>query len=248
MIFKRLREEIDSIRARDPAARSGLEVVLCYPGFHVLRFYRLARAAWDLELPLLARMISHIGKLLTGIEIHPGAVIGQRLFIDHGSGVVIGETAVVGDDVTLYHGVTLGGTSLRGGKRHPTLGDGVIVGAGAKILGPITVGAGARIGANAVVLADVSPGATMVGIPARLALSGSRDDRFHAYGVDTDMPDPVLRTVQGLRQEMSRLQHRLEAIEQEKMLRRDEATMPAGSSVGRRRRIGGVETAEGETP
>src|SRR5277367_6405148 len=122
MNFKRLQEEIDSIRARDPAARSGWEVVLCYPGFHVLRFYHLAHALWGAGLTLPARMVSHLGKLLTGIEIHPGAEIGRHLFIDHGSGVVIGETAVVGDDVTLYHGVTLGGTALHGGKRHPTLG------------------------------------------------------------------------------------------------------------------------------
>lgn len=215
MIFKRLREEIDSIRARDPAARSGLEVMLCYPGFHVLRFYHSAHALWRAGLLLPARCVSHIGKLLTGIEIHPAAQIGRRLFIDHGSGVVIGETAVIGDDVTLYHGVTLGGTSLQGGKRHPTLGNHVIVGAGAKILGPITVGDGARIGANAVVLADVPAGVTMVGIPARIVMARGKDDGFHAYGCDTDIPDPVVRTIDMLRGEIAKLVERIDRLEQE---------------------------------
>lgn len=167
MFFKILRSDIDSMMARDPAARSRLEVVLCYPGFHALLIYRLAHGAWRRGFHLLGRWLSHLGRFLTGIEIHPGAEIGERLFIDHGMSVVIGETAVIGNDVTLYQGVTLGGTSLKGGKRHPTLQDNVIVGAGAQILGPITVGEGARIGANAVVLKDVAPGATMVGIPAR---------------------------------------------------------------------------------
>jgi serine O-acetyltransferase len=167
MLFKTLRSDIDSMMARDPAARSRLEVVFCYPGFHAVLIYRLAHGAWRRGFHLLGRWLSHLGRFLTGIEIHPGAEIGQRLFIDHGMAVVIGETAVIGDDVTLYQGVTLGGTSLKGGKRHPTLRDNVIVGAGAQVLGPITVGHGARIGANAVVLKDVPPGATMVGIPAR---------------------------------------------------------------------------------
>jgi serine O-acetyltransferase len=167
MFFKTLRNDIDSMMARDPAARSRLEVILCYPGFHAVLIYRLAHGAWRRGFHLLGRWLSHLGRFLTGIEIHPGAEIGQRLFIDHGMAVVIGETAVIGEDVTLYQGVTLGGTSLKGGKRHPTLQDNVIVGAGAQVLGPITVGTGARIGANAVVLKDVPPNATMVGIPAR---------------------------------------------------------------------------------
>jgi len=217
MDFKRLQEEIESIRARDPAARSTLEVILCYPGFHVLRFYHLAHALWKARLNVPARMLSNLGKLFTGIEIHPGAEIGRNLFIDHGSGVVIGETAIIGDDVTLYHGVTLGGTSLSHGKRHPTLGNGVIVGAGAKILGPITVGDGARIGANAVVLSDVPAGVTMVGIPARIALGRGKDDGFHAYGCDTDVPDPMLRTIESLRHEVVRLLDRIEALEGEKL-------------------------------
>jgi serine O-acetyltransferase len=167
MFFKHLRSDIDSMMARDPAARSRLEVVLCYPGFHALFFYRLGHAAWTGGFLLLGRWLTQVGRWLTGIEIHPGAQIGRRFFIDHGMGVVIGETAVIGDDVTLYQGVTLGGTSLKGGKRHPTLMNKVIVGAGAQVLGPITVGEGARVGANAVVLKDVPTGATMVGIPAR---------------------------------------------------------------------------------
>ena len=170
MFFKTLRSDIDSMMARDPAARSRLEVVLCYPGFHALLVYRLAHGAWRRGFYLIGRWLSHFGRFLTGIEIHPGAEVGERLFIDHGMAVVIGETAVIGNDVTLYQGVTLGGTSLKGGKRHPTLQDNVIVGAGAQVLGPITVGQGARIGANEVVLKDVVTGATMVGIPARPVL------------------------------------------------------------------------------
>ncbi len=216
MIFKRLREEIESIRARDPAARSGLEILLCYPGLHVVMFHRVAHAALKMGLHLPARLISQLGRFLTGIEIHPAATIGRRLFIDHGSGVVIGETAEIGDDVTLYHGVTLGGTSLDVGKRHPTLQDGVIVGAGAKILGPVLVGKNARIGANAVVLADVPAGVTMVGIPARIALAKRKSEGFHAYGCDEDLPDPVLRAVETLRHELNRLQARIDELEAEK--------------------------------
>ena len=229
MIFKRLREEIDSIRARDPAARSGLEILLCYPGLHVVIFHRAAHAAWLARLHLVARLLSQFGRFLTGIEIHPAATIGRRLFIDHGSGVVIGETAEIGDDVTLYHGVTLGGTSLDSGKRHPTLQNGVIVGAGAKILGPVVVGTNARIGANAVVLSDVPAGVTMVGIPARIALAKRKSEGFHAYGCDEDLPDPVLRAVETLRNELNRLQARIDELEAEKW--------PAQ-----------IEAAEGEAP
>ena len=216
MIFKRLREEIDSIRARDPAARSGLEILLCYPGLHVVLFHRAAHAAWRARLHLVARLFSQLGRFLTGIEIHPAATIGRLLFIDHGSGVVIGETAEIGDDVTLYHGVTLGGTSLAEGKRHPTLQDGVIVGAGAKILGPVLVGRDARIGANAVVLSDVPAGVTMVGIPARIAMAKRKSEGFHAYGCDEDLPDPVVRAVETLRGELNRLQARIDELEADK--------------------------------
>ncbi len=175
-MFKRLQEDIASIVERDPAARSFAEVLFCYPGVHALMFYRLSHLLWVNGFKLLGRFVSQIARILTGIEIHPGATIGRRLFIDHGMGVVIGETAVIGDDVTLYHGVTLGGTSLHQGKRHPTLEDGVIVGSGAQILGPHVVGQGARIGANAVVLSDVPNGVTMVGIPARVAMRRLKKD------------------------------------------------------------------------
>src|SRR5476651_1210746 len=167
-MFKRVLQEIDAVFARDPAARTRLEVFLCYPGFHAMLFHRLSHKLWRHNFKLLARCISLFSLFLTGIEIHPGATIGQRFFIDHGMGVVIGETAEIGDDCTLYHGVTLGGTSWNKGKRHPTLGNGVVLGAGAKVLGPLMVGDNAKIGSNAVVVRDVPAGATAVGIPARI--------------------------------------------------------------------------------
>src|ERR1700712_2882588 len=167
MAFMFLREAVQAYRERDPAARSFAEVLLCYPGLHAVLWHKLGHGLWRRGLRLPARFISHIGRWLTGIEIHPAARIGRRLIIDHGMGVVIGETAEVGDDVYLYHQVTLGGTSSQRGKRHPTIGNNVIVGAGAKILGGITVGDGARVGANAVVVQAVAPGETVVGIPAR---------------------------------------------------------------------------------
>ena len=214
--FKRLLDDIDSVIERDPAARSRAEVILCYPGFHAILFYRLANMAWRSKFYLLGRFISNLGKILTGVDIHPGAKIGRRLFIDHATGLVIGETAEVGDDVTLYHGVTLGGISLAKGKRHPTLEDGVIVGAGAQILGPIRVGAGARIGANAVVLSDVATGSTMVGIPARMIMQRDQigDKEFRAYGTPTgDVPDPVARAFDNLRTQISQLTQRIEDLE-----------------------------------
>src|ERR1700704_2339491 len=165
-MLERLKEEIAVVFERDPAARTRWEVITCYPGFHALLFHRLAHRLWDLEFKWLARFVSHLSRWLTGIEIHPGAAIGRRFFIDHGMGVVIGETAEIGDDCTLYHGVTLGGTSWNKGKRHPTLGKGVVVGAGAKILGPILIGDGARVGSNSVVVREVPAGATAVGVPA----------------------------------------------------------------------------------
>jgi len=215
MFFKNLADEIGGIRARDPAARSRLEVVLCYPGFHALLFYRLAHRAWGAGWLVLGRFLSHLGRLLTGIEIHPGARIGRRLFIDHGMGVVIGETAEIGDDVTLYQGVTLGGTSLQKAKRHPTLGNRVIVGAGAQILGPFKVGDGARIGANAVVVNEVPPGVTMVGIPARAAQSRTpTDGAFCAYGLaGHELPDPLARAMNGLLDELTALKARLAELE-----------------------------------
>ncbi len=215
MFFKNLADEITGIMARDPAARSRLEVFFCYPGFHALLFYRLAHGAWRRRWRLLGRFLSHLGRVLTGIEIHPGATIGRRLFIDHGMGVVIGETAEIGDDVTLYQGVTLGGTSLQKTKRHPTLGNRVIVGAGAQILGPFTVGDGARIGANAVVVSEVPPGVTMVGIPARAVQGRAQPEpAFCAYGLaGHELPDPLARAMNGLLDELTTLKARVAELE-----------------------------------
>jgi serine O-acetyltransferase len=218
MLFRNLRDEIDATRARDPAARSRLEVVLCYPGFHALLFHRLAHWLWERGWLLAGRFVSHIGRVLTGIEIHPGARIGKRLFIDHGMGVVIGETAEIGDDCTLYQGVTLGGTSLeRGQKRHPTLGNGVIVSVHAQVLGPFRVGDGARIGAQAVVLSEVPEGATMVGIPAKPVARrrSSNEPRagFQPYALGPEIPDPIARALNGLLDEVTTLRARLSELE-----------------------------------
>ena len=198
-MFERLREDIATALEKDPAARSTLEVLLCYPGVHALALQRVAHALWGSRLYTLARAVSHLARLLTGIEIHPGAKMGRRVFIDHGMGVVIGETAEVGDDCTIYQGVTLGGTSLEPGKRHPTLDRGVVVGAGAKVLGPFTVGAGARIGSNSVLVKAVPPGATAVGIPARVIVEDADQRReaqaakmgFSAYAVTQGGDDPL---------------------------------------------------------
>jgi len=192
------REDIQCIFDRDPAARSRFEVLTCYPGFHARVAHRLTHRLWQMKLRWLARFLSHIARWFTGIEIHPGATIGRRFFIDHGMGVVIGETAEIGDDVTLYHGVTLGGTSWKEGKRHPTLGNGVVVGAGAKILGPIHVGTNAKIGSNAVVVKQVPAGATAVGIPARILDEARKTEGFYAYGVGNDQNDPVSKAIHGL--------------------------------------------------
>jgi len=204
-MFARLREEIGVVFDRDPAARNTWEVITCYPGFHAMLFHRFAHRLWNAGflwkpgLKWLARLVSHLSRWLTGIEIHPGATIGRRFFIDHGMGVVIGETAEIGDDCTLYHGVTLGGTSWNKGKRHPTLGKGVVVGAGAKILGPILIGDGARIGSNAVVVKEVPPGATAIGIPARIIeAQETQNGRFAAYAVVKDLNDPMAKAIHEL--------------------------------------------------
>lgn len=223
MFFKDLRDDIDSMMARDPAARSRLEVGLTYPGFHALIFYRVAHGLWRRGWRLLPRILSRLGQMMTGADIHPGAIIGRRLFIDHATGLVIGETAEIGDDVTLYHDVTLGGVAPSvnsaaqvNRKRHPTLRNGVIVGAGAQVLGPITVGECARVGANAVVAADVPAGATVVGIPARVVIPRVQTREFQAYGTPTgDLPDPVARAIDGLLDQVSRLKARIEELERQ---------------------------------
>jgi serine O-acetyltransferase len=224
-MFSRLREDLASVRERDPAARSTWEVLTCYPGIHALLFHRLSHALWVREWFWLARFVSHLGRCLTGIEIHPGAVIGRRVFIDHGMGVVIGETAIIGDDCTIYQGVTLGGTSLyRGTKRHPTLGVGVVVGAGAKVLGGFEVGDGAKIGSNAVVVKPVPAGATAVGNPARIIEAAKPDERdeareqqaaqmgFSAYGVTRNMDDPLAKALHGLLDHAADTDRRLQAL------------------------------------
>src|SRR5215475_2066665 len=219
-MFSRIREDIASIFDRDPAARTAWEVVTCYPGFHALLTHRLAHWLWGMRFRWIARLGSHLSRWLTGIEIHPGATIGRRVFIDHGMGVVIGQTAEIGDDSTLYHGVTLGGTSWNKGKRHPTLGRGVVVGAGAKILGPIVVGDGAKVGSNAVVVRDVPAGATAVGIPARVLLgddASRREDQaakmgFSAYAISADMNDPMVQAIHRLIDHAAESDARLERL------------------------------------
>jgi len=223
-MFERLREDIDCVFERDPAARNGFEVLTTYPGLHAVLMHRATHALWNLGLKWLARLLSNLARLFTGIEIHPGARIGRRFFIDHGMGVVIGETAVVGDDCTLYHGVTLGGISWNKGKRHPTLGRHVVVGAGAKVLGPIEIGDGVRIGSNSVVVRSVSPGATIVGVPGHVVeppAAGETYERravtarrigFDAYGATKDAPDPVANAVNLMLDHIHVLDQRIEAL------------------------------------
>lgn len=199
-LFSLMKEDLDCVFERDPAARNRLEVLLTYPGLHAIIAHRLAHGLWQRGMRFAARWLSYFTRMFTQIDIHPGATIGRRFFIDHGCGVVIGETAEVGDDVTLYHGVTLGGVSWNSGKRHPTLCDGVMVGAGAKILGPVTVGKQARVGANSVVIHDIPENMTVVGIPGRVVLPEERHRRPQ-HGIDLDhhlMPDPVGRAVAAL--------------------------------------------------
>jgi serine O-acetyltransferase len=221
MLFKNLRDEIDATLARDPAARSRLEVALCYPGFQVLLFHRVGHWLWQRRWHLAGRFVSHLGRILTAIDIHPGARIGRRLFIDHGIGVVVGETAEIGDDCTIYQGVTLGGTrpsaDQAGHKRHPTIGNNVIISSNAQVLGPFKVGDGATIGAQAVVLKEVPPGATMVGNPARQIqrrAPGEMRPAFAPYGVSgEDIPDPVARALAGLLDEVATLRARIAELE-----------------------------------
>jgi serine O-acetyltransferase len=212
-MFRKLRSDIACIQERDPAARSTWEVLTCYPGLHAIYIHKLSRWFWLHGLRWLGRFTSHIGRFLTGIEIHPGASIGACVFIDHGMGVVIGETAEVGDGCTIYQGVTLGGTSLeRGAKRHPTLGAGVVVGGGAKILGGFTVGDGARIGANSVVVKAVPAGATVVGIPGRVVEDGTNSGRFAPYAVVLEHDDPYAKAIQELIEHSQELERALAAL------------------------------------
>src|SRR5579859_4142137 len=232
-MFRHLREEIASIFERDPAARSTWEVLTCYPGLHAILIHRVSHWLWSQRVRWIGRMLSHIGRFMTGIEIHPGAKIGQRLFIDHGMGVVIGETAEIGDDCTLYHGVTLGGIAPRRGehgqKRHPTLGNCVIVGSGAQVLGPFKVGDGARVGAGSVVVREVAAGTTVVGSPARpvgaRAAAPTPEPAFLPYGIDPDIPDPVARALGALLDEVTTLRARVGQLEAGK-------AAPAGGGNG----------------
>ncbi|MBI2969535.1 MAG: serine O-acetyltransferase [Gammaproteobacteria bacterium] len=224
-MFERLREDIATVFERDPAARSTLETLIAFPGLHALLLHRVNHWLWGHRLYLLARFGSHLGRFFTGIEIHPGAAIGRRFFIDHGMGVVIGETTEIADDCSIYHGVTLGGTSWQKGKRHPTLERGVIIGAGAKVLGPITIGEGARVGSNAVVVKDVPPGATVVGVPGHIVVKRKTDEReaqreamarkigFDAYGQRKDMPDPIQNALDSMLDHMHIVEERLERLE-----------------------------------
>ncbi len=240
-MFQHLREDIRAVFDRDPAARSSWEILTCYPGIHALILHRFAHWLWGHRLRWLARFVAHVSRFFTGIEIHPGATIGRRCFIDHGMGVVIGETAEIGDDVTLYHGVTLGGTSWNKGKRHPTLEDGVVIGAGAKILGPITVAAGAKVGSNAVVTKAVPTGATAVGNPARV-LDHSEEGRqreaqaeklgFSAYAVGRDQDDPLAKAIHGLLDHAAETDRRLASLLRELEaagVKCDEEVQPADS-------------------
>ena len=219
-MFSRLREDIACVFDRDPAARSTWEVLTCYPGLHALTLHRVAHWLWMHQLVWMARFLSHATRWMTGIEIHPGATIGRRVFIDHGMGVVVGETAVIGDECTLYHGVTLGGTSWNKGKRHPTLEAGVVIGAGAKVLGPITLGAGAKVGSNSVVVRDVPPGGTAVGIPARIIGADrerAREEKaermgFSAYAVTRNEDDPLAKAIHGLLDHAVDTDRRIEAL------------------------------------
>jgi len=205
-----LKQDLRAVFDRDPAVRSVFEIVFCYPGFHAMLFYRLSHWLWENHFNLLGRFVSHLGRFFTGIEIHPGAKIGRGFFIDHGMGVVIGETAEIGDNCTLYHGVTLGGTTWAKEKRHPTLGDNVVVGSGAKILGPFVVGDNSKVGSNSVVVKEVPPNATVVGIPGRVVISGEK-----STGMDLEhnkLPDPVAKAVSCMMDQISRLEDQVETL------------------------------------
>jgi serine O-acetyltransferase len=219
-MFEKIKSDLSIVFDRDPAARSYLEILIAYPGVHAILIHRLAHKIWNIKLYFIARLISHLARIFTGIEIHPGAVIGNRFFIDHGSGVVIGETAIIGDDCTIYHGVTLGGTFWNQGKRHPTLENRVVVGAGAKILGPITIANGAKIGSNAVVVKDIPSNATAVGIPARIVNeSQKKTSGFSPYAVSKSDDDPMSKVLQELIQKLEKQEQRIKEMERKKIPR-----------------------------
>ena len=224
-MFNTLREDIRVVIERDPAARSAVETLIACPGLHAILFHRINHWLWNKKLHLLARLGAHVARFLTGVEIHPGAAIGRRFFIDHGMGVVIGETAEIGDDCSIYHGVTLGGTTWQKGKRHPTLKNNVIIGAGAKVLGPITLDEGARVGSNAVVVKDVPAGATVVGIPGHVVVKKADKDKstaqreamarkigFDAYGASKDMPDPIQNALDTILDHLHKVDQELEDL------------------------------------
>ncbi|MCG8325185.1 MAG: serine O-acetyltransferase [Thiotrichales bacterium] len=228
-----IKEEINVVFERDPAARSVLETVFTCPGFQAILMHRFNHWIWNRKLCLLARMFAHVTRFLTGIEIHPGAVIGRRFFIDHGMGIVIGETSEIGDDVSIYHGVTLGGTTWQKGKRHPTLKDNVVIGAGAKILGPIVIGEGTRVGCNAVVVKDTPPGATVVGVPGHVIVKRDDGDKtanreamarkigFEAYAERKDMPDPIQNALDSILDHMHEVDSKLQALQSGKDSKED---------------------------
>jgi serine O-acetyltransferase len=211
--IKTVRDDIRVVFQRDPAARSTLEILLCYPGLHAVLMYRVAHWFWTRKLYLMGRLISHIGRFLTGIEIHPGATIGKRFFIDHGMGVIIGETSVIGDDVTIYQGVTLGGKSWKKEKRHPDLDDHVVIGAGTKLIGPCTIGAYTRVGANSVVVKDVPPHSTVVGVPGRIIYSEEGKGKGDVNLEHHLLPDPEEQAIMCLTERVKELERRLEELE-----------------------------------
>lgn len=228
-LYTTMREDIQTVFQKDPAARSVLEVLTCYPGLHSIWMHRLAHALWKRRFFFIGRLISHVSRFLTGIEIHPGAQIGRRFFIDHGSGVVIGETTEIGDDAHIYQGVVLGGVSLQKGKRHPTIGKGVMIGAGAILLGPVTIGDEARIGAASLVVGDVPPRALAVGVPARLGLGFSA--RAMESLTDNKLPDPIAEAFQSMGRQIEALKRRLEEMERQQEIREDVGIYAEGRGV-----------------
>lgn len=251
-ILETLKQDIEAVRERDPAARNLLEILLAYPGLHALWIHRLAHRLWKLKIPVVPRLISHINRWLTGIEIHPGAKIGKGVFIDHGMGVVIGETTEIGDNVTLYQGVTLGGTGKEKGKRHPTVGRNVVIAAGAKVLGPITIGDDSKVGAGAVVIRDVPPRCTVVGVPGKVVVREGEPVIDLHHGA---IPDPVMDRIEALDALIRKLEERLEKTQrelgmaEEKLRRADEELKLVEENIGISRRLAAgedVKTAGGE--